>query len=297
MRTISELKERIYTERIVDLGGLTPDERAIVEASPVLMQAVRENQAMQAMQSDAPAPAREAMLRKTYRAVDDVEESRMTPIANLFSGKRWYVQATIAVVVLAVVATFWLVPQEPGWAQMDGYMLQLDFGPVGDCEGDIMAQPPMSEVHGVLKQFKADNFAEDEEAKVMLNAMVKDGNLTVTISFVSDDENSEELLGKLQEALSAVPGMPAPSIVPSTWYCDDGKPCFGSGLNLDISGHMFNFPEGATEEEIEAAVNDWLAVEYPGSTAKADVDIFLAGHEKQITIRVVVPGSEDEKSR
>jgi len=293
MRTISELKELIYAERIVDLGGLAPEEREAVQAHPALMQAVEENRALGALAPADPAPAREAMLRETYRAADDVEESRMTPIANLFSGKRWYVQATIAVVLLAVVGAFWLLPQEPGWAQMDGYMLQLDFGPVGDCEGDIMAQPPMSELHGILKQFKADNFTDGDDAKVMLNAMVKDGNLTVTVSLVSDDENSEELLGKLQEALSAVPGMPAASIVPSTWFGDKDAPGFGCALDLDFNGHRFNFPDSATEEEIEAAIISWLESEHPGAEAEVDATIEQVGEEKKVMIRVMV-NSEDE---
>lgn len=296
MRIYDELKERIYAERIVDLSKLTPDERAIVEVNPALMQAMRENQAMQSMQPDAPAPAREAMLRAAYRAADDVEEPRMT-LTSIFAAKRWYVQTAIAVVLLAVVVGFWLIPQETGWAQVDGYMLQLDFGSIADCEGDIMAQPPMSELHGVLKQFKADNFTDGDDAKVMLNAMVKDGNLTVTISLVSNDENSEELLSKLQEALSTVPGLPTPSVVPSTWFGDKDMTGFGCSLDLDFNGHRFNFPDSATEEEIEAAILSWLESEHPGAEAEVDATIEQVGEEKKVMIRVMVKppeGSEDK---
>jgi hypothetical protein len=297
MRTCSELKELIYTERIVDLAGLTPEEREVLKAHPALMQAVEENRALGALLPTGPAPAREAMLRETYRAVDDVEESRMTPITNLFSGKRWYVQATIAVVLLAVVATFWLVPQEASWAQMDGYMLLFDFGAVSSSDGDIMANPPMSTLSDALKQFKAEHFEEGDGAKLMLNAMVEDGNLTVTVSLTADADNLEVLQHELQEVLTATAGLPTPTVVPSTWFGDKDAPGFGCALDLDLNGHRFNFPDNATEEEIEAAIISWLESEHPGAEAEVDATIEQVGEEKKVMIRVMVKppeGSEDE---
>jgi hypothetical protein len=142
----------------------------------------------------------------------------MTMLSRLFGGRRWYVQAALAAVLVVALGVLALLPSQPSWGQANGYVLSYNLGAIPpdqlqtELEGSLVPQ-----VHEALKQFKADHAAElaatGGELRLMM-AIEAGGDTTVlSIGLALDDP---ELQAALKEALAAVPGLPEPSLTPST---------------------------------------------------------------------------------
>ena len=138
MRTPRRIFERVCAERITALTQLEPAEQAVVRATPELMQAIRENQALAGLTPPAePAPARPVVVEQALRTAHELEETSMTPITRLILGKRWYVQLAFGTAIILALVVLALVLPRPGelkptsaWAMAEGYVLVYDLGPL-----------------------------------------------------------------------------------------------------------------------------------------------------------------------
>ena len=72
--------------------------------------------------------------------------------------------------------------------------------------------------------------------------------------------------------------------MPSTWFGDTagGEP----GINLNLNGHEFTFPQGFTEEQVETAIRDWIKQNHPDWDSEVDVKISGDGEERRVEVRI-----------
>lgn len=295
MRPNDELNQRIMAERTDSLSQLSPCEQRIASGDGTVMRAIAENQAFNDLKpAVTAAPARRAMLDQVYRTADRQEEPKMTILSRLFSGKRWYVQAGIGAALLVAVCVLALIPTQPSWGQVNGYVLTYDMGAIPkdhlehDLQGTIL--PKLQEV---LKQFKED-YADElqldgEELQLMMAIEAKEDNVLLSIGLTIDDP---ELQAALKEALKAIPELPEPSLTPSTWFFEGDKPCCDGGVKVQVNDRVFNFPPGTSEEEMEAQISAWLTEQNPDGDNEVNVDI--TDEDGRRKIKIEIKGCEED---
>ena len=220
----------------------------------------------------------------------------MTLLSKLFSGKRWYVQAGIGAAMLVAVCVIALIPSEPSWGQVDGYVLVYDLG-AADCEAaDGKLNALEAKMRDAIARFKEDHPAPEgsteEEIQVALWVKVENENMTMAVALTQDNP---ELLAALREELATIPELPEPTEQPSTWYFDGDGPCnFDGSVSIDLPDHSFHFPPGTGEEEMEAQIGAWLKEQYPDLEGNVDVDISEEDGKKRIEVKMEMPEGEEK---
>jgi hypothetical protein len=290
-----ELNYRIMAERTTSLEQLSSPERELAAQDTALRRTLAENRALKRLRpaADAP-PARAVMLEQVYRTADQQEEPRMTIINRLFSGKRWYVQAGLAAVLLIALGVLALLPSRPSWGAVNGYVLSYDLGAIPPEQlQTTLNDDLMPQVKSVLEQFKADHAAQlggpDEELEIMVAIEAGEDSAVLSIGLTLDDPELQEAL---KAALATVPGLPEPSLTPSTWFFEGGKLSAG-GVKVQVNDHLFSFPPGTSAEEMEEQITAWLTEQDPDAEAKVSVDITDEGDQRKIRIEIGCEDCED----
>jgi|GEM_PF-2592794 len=290
-----KLTERIVAERITALSQLTAAEQAAVRADPALGRLIEENRALAALGPQAPAPARQAMLAGTYRAATETKEHSMSLLARTFAGKKWYAQAALAaVLVLAFAVIAIVVPHEQSWAKTEGFMLVYDLGTIAEQPphgpGD---HPVLNALQDAVRAWgeQRDEDGAAEPVKVAISVKIENEHVQVFLGVLNSDE---DWLESLKAALADVPGLPAPTVQPATWFLDPENFDPAGGLTLKVDDHHFSFPPGASEEEIEATITEWLAEQHPGTPVEVDVTIHDEGEERRLEVKVMLKETDGE---
>ncbi|MBN2083531.1 hypothetical protein JW859_15155 [bacterium] len=297
MKPGEKLTERIIMEPVTRANQLSPADREALDGDPLSTQALEENRGLASLAPDTePIPDRAVVLGRVFASVDAMEEPKMTLINRWFSGKRWYLQAGMAVALLLAVTVVALLPVEKSWGQADGYMLSYDLGPQTPESAQTLIQDTlMPQVKAALVAF-AERHADESGEKtnqLLLNIMVNEDGAKMSIGLV---ENNDELLAELQADLAEIAELPEPSLQPMTWFFDGKAPCcLGNEITVNIEGRTFSFPNGTPEEEIEAQLNAWLLEKDPEHPGNVDVDIEQTGDEMRLEIRLEPGDAEAEK--
>ena len=229
----------------------------------------------------------------------------MSLIERLFSGRRWQYQLGAALLLLALVAVFTLLPRSTSLAQTNGFVLKFDFGQVDEPNSPVdehsAVQSRLAELETAVHDWaKARQTGEeDTEARceVMISVNVDNGHLTATLALAGE---GREVLEDLAATLAQVPGIPGPTITEATWF-HDGKLDPTAGLSFNIMDHMFTFPKDASEEEIELTINDWLQQNRPELQRSVDVTITRSGdsadgaEREKVEIRIKLVDQSEEK--
>ncbi|MCC7477339.1 hypothetical protein IT575_02675 [bacterium] len=297
-------QDDILINRSEGVEQLSDAELELLKRKPEMQQSLRENQALSALAaSQPPAPVREATLQQAYaRAGASNVEDKMTLFSRILGGRPWYVQAAAALALLAglfALATL-LPPQQKSYASQDGFVLSYDLGQAGTPGegGDPRdADPRIAEVQRVLEEFKKESQARAQaEGKELTNKVAiqvrnENGKLSMSVAVMNPDA---ELLETIKQRLAQVPGLPAPTEQPATWFAAEGAmPGDGEGLSLNLDGHFFTFGPGFTAEEVERTVNDWLAANKPGSTARVKVERGTGPDgEERVEVRIEIGDPE-----
>lgn len=298
MRPTDELNHRIMAEQCDRFEQLSAAERELVARDAGLRQTLAENRALKRLgpAADAP-PARAVMLRQVYRAATQQEEPRMTIINKLFSGKRWYVQAGLAAVLLLALGVLALLPSRPSWGAVNGYVLSYELGPIPPEQlKTTLEDNLMPQVKSVLEKFKQEHAEQlggpETELEIMVAIEAGEDSTMLSIGLALDDPELQEAL---KAALATVPGLPEPSLTPSTWFFEGDKPCIDGGVNVQVNDHLFSFPPGTTAEEMEKQIGAWLTEQNPDAESTVDVDITDEGDQRKIRIEIGCEDCEDEE--
>jgi len=213
---------------------------------------------------------------------------------RLFSGKRWYIQAGLAAVLLIALGVLALIPSQPSWGAVNGYVLTYDLGAIPkDQLKTTLENTLMPQVQEALKQFKEEHATDlqldGEELQLMMAIEAKEDSTLLSIGLTIDDP---ELQAALKEALATVPGLPEPSLTPSTWFFEGDKPCCEGGINIQVNDRVFSFPPGTSEEEMEEQIGAWLTEQNPDGANEVNVDITDNGERREI--RIEIKGCEED---
>ena len=294
------LKDRILNDNITAPEQLAPADRELAQADPGLTALIQENAALGSITEGIPAaPPWENLRSEVIRDYTEHKENAMTMILRIMGGQKWYVKLAFSLALVAgVLALSLLLPRNGSinpvalaWAASDGYTLTYDLpAPAGGCKDD----PLLTLIHDTIKawtdSYKANAPADAPEAKVMLRMEVSKcdeadpGTLQLTVMALN---LSYENLESLRAELAAKAGVPEPAIEESTWFMDE-KMTNPDFVSVMLNNRTFNFPPGATEEEMETLLTEWIKtsvdVEFTGSV---DVEIGELNGEKQIKIKIM----------
>jgi hypothetical protein len=280
----NELKNRILTERITELTGFSAELRSVVEASQELMDLIAENRILAGPDRAAShaAPARLAMLSAAMAAPpEQVKENTVTLFTKLFAGRHPLVQFGLATAALAVFAVAFLgfmsQSSTPAWSQTDGSVLEYT---LGTLSGEDAMQDILDLYVAKIKEAKAALGGDASDKKtVQISVNVNAESTTpgvepvpVASLVVSLLEDNPELLAMIQEKIAEIPGAPVPTVQSSTWFFGPEGPGQG-GISFKVEGRVFNFPDTATEEEVEAQISGWLATTYPDEEYVVEITI------------------------
>ncbi len=253
-----------------------------------------------------PPPRREALLASVYSQAGQ-QEKPMSFITRIFTGRRWYVQAGIAMALVCAIGLMWINPLKPSYAQeTPGYMLKYDLGTVAkpaDGSDPLAEDSRMQALEQALrawvdsKKAAAKEAGESFESKITISVNNNDGNLTASVGMAGA---SAEQLDELEAVLAAVPGLPEPQIVDATWFSEGPLGTGGEGgLSLSLHDHLFSFGPGFTEKEVADTINKWLVENKPGTTARAKVIVEKsegADGKQQMRVEVRIVDGEDSDS-
>jgi len=304
-----KLDQKIQLERLERAEQLSRTEQAELLADSEAQALLKENAGLAGVRlagHDEPAPPRRAVLNRVLAVAGNRRnpmEHTMSTISRIFADKPWYARAGLAAALVAALATLALLlptdgksPAAPAWAATDGYLLHFDMGTVPISDDGVSQQDPelearINEVLTAIQEFGEANPQDDDPQSVHVKVMVKEGNAIVEVSLLNADKARLE---EIQAFLADNPGLPVPSVIPATWYGDDEKKLTGEDqLTISLQEHAFSFPSGATAEEMEAAINAWLAEEFPGMNMRAVVTIDETAEGLQrITINSLQAGEE-----
>jgi len=297
MKPGEKLTERIIMEPLTQPEQLSPADREALAGDPLANRALAENRELATLAPETePKPDRAAVLSRVYASVDAMEEPKMTLLNRWFSGKRWYLQAGMAVALLLAVTMVALLPVEQSWGQADGYLLSYDLGPQTPESAQTLIQDTlMPQVQEALEAFTERHTDENGEKtnELLLNIMVNESGAKLSIGLVNNDA---ELLDELKAELAGIADLPEPALMPMTWFFDGKVPsCIGNEIVLNIEGRTFSFPNGTSEEEIEAQINAWLTEQDPEHPGNVDVTIEQEGDKMRLEIRLEPGDPEAEK--
>jgi len=112
------------------------------------------------------------------------------------------------------------------------------------------------------------------------------------------------LVDDLKKELATIPGLPTPQLTDATWFTENGLPDLTQpGINISLNfddhqggskQHVFNFPDSATEQQIETEINNWLVQNEPD--CKFTVKVTLSGDEKNRKVEVSIEGTSAKTS-
>jgi len=298
MKPSNELNYRIMAERCDSLEQLSPQDRELAAEDGAVRRTLAENRAFQHLQpADSAAPARAVMFEQVYRAADLQEEPRMNIIYRLFSGKRWYIQAGLAAVLLIALGVLALIPSQPSWGAVNGYVLSYELGPIPPEQlKTTLEDNLLPAVKSVLEKFKQDHIEQlggpETELEIMVALEAGEDSTILSIGLALDDPELQEAL---KAALATLPELPEPSLTPSTWFFEGDKPCIDGGVNVQVNDHLFSFPPGTTAEEMEKQIGAWLTDQNPDGESTVNVDITDEGDQRKIRIEIGCEDCEDEE--
>jgi hypothetical protein len=251
------------------------------------------------------------------------KETKMTLLKRMFAERSLALKLALAcLLVLAIAGLSLLLPRvgrdgvqgpaSPAYAAVDGYILVYDFGAVKResiqgvidqllatvrefltvhklYEGSVAQALRVSVQTNKLKE-SASNLKEVNGAAKESSASATGGEHVIAAVMLPD----AALLGELQEALKAVPGLPEPVVTDATWFSEKGWPLPGEdgmrlSVNLADEQHTFTFPKDATTAEMEQAINAWLKERRPDLAFTVHVE--QQGDEKQRRIIVKIIGA------
>lgn len=291
----NKLRDRILTERITKLSEFSDAERSAVEADRELMELIAENRSLMAPKgaAGAAAPPRLNMLRAAM--VQPVEQSRETPMTiftRLFAGRRPLVQFGMALMITAVFSVGYIgylsLNAERAWAQVDGSVLEYK---LGTLSGEDAMQAILDQYVAKIREAKAELGGTASDRKTVHISVNMEAHsdspgvepVPVASLVVSLLEDNPELLALIQAKIAEIPGAPEPTVQSSTWFFGPEGPGQG-GISFKVEGRVFNFPETATEEEVETQISSWLASTYPDEEYVVDItierDSDAEGHER-----------------
>lgn len=299
-----ELMEKILLERITDPGQLTPADQERVKADPSLLAAIQENLALGRLRGGADgAPDREQLLWAAKDRLNTDGGHTMSMIERLFNGKKWYFQLGAAMLLLAAVTLLALLPRSSSWAETPGYVLKFDFGPV-EISDDLdqstaVVEEKLAGMEAAVKEWaearKAERTDPEQRSEISINVNLNDEGLTALVSLPGEDK---AVLESLAAALAKVPGLPAPTITEATWFHANGMLDPNAGLTFNIMDHIFSFPKGSSEEEIENTINHWLRENKPEFKGDVEVTIERTGgdgeEDERVAVAIKINDGEDK---
>ena len=280
----NKLKNRIITERITQHSELSETEHRMVEASLELLALIAENRSLLTAHSVAStaAPPRLSMLKAAMtRPVDESRETPMTIFERLFAGRRPLVQFGMATLMLAVFCVGFLGymarNSAPAWSQTDGSVLEYR---LGTLTGEDALQPLLDQYIAKISEAKAELGGADSEQKtvqISVNVNAESDSpdvepVPVATLVVSLLEDNPELLALIQVKIAEIPGTPVANVQSATWFYGPEGPGQG-GIRFMVEGQVFNFPDTASEEEVEGQIRSWLAEHRPGVEYVVDITI------------------------
>jgi len=300
------LKERIVLSRITDLSELTERERATAESDDEITELMGENLALEKLASQASlAPDRAEMVSRAKARLnfETSEVTFMGFLRSFFFGKRWYFKfAGIAAIVALFLAVGVMLPAKSSFAATNGYLLVFDLGAIPASDNTEQATENANaickKIQDALKAWEDAHKAEVEaykaegKCKLLISVNINNGEGQAMVGLLGGDDKALE---SLKVALAEVPGLPEPTISDATWFAKAGDSPELGGLVIDVHGHIFTFPESATEEEIESTINAWLAENKPGATADVEVVIEEANGERRVEIRIEMHGEDEDQ--
>ena len=281
----NKLKNRIITERITQLSQLSDAEHSVVEANRELMELIAENRSLLAASdvASAAAPPRLNMLKAAMaRPVEESRETPMTIFTRLFAGRRPLVQFGMALMIAAVFCVGYLgylsLNAEKAWAQVDGSVLEYKLSTELDVHDAV--QSLLDQFIAKIKEARTELGYNDSDTKtVQINVNVEASSdnpdvepVPVATVVVSLLEDNPELLALIQAKIAEIPGTPTAVVHPTTWFYGPEGPGQG-GMRFQVEGQVFNFPETATEEEVETQIRSWLATNRPDKDYVVDITI------------------------
>lgn len=295
------LKDRILNECITSVEQLAPHERELVQADPGLTVMIEENAALLDIREGFPPPPPWENLRADV-INDSIQpkEKTMTALSRIFYGKRWYVQAALAVLIITgLLAVSLLLPRSgsfspltPAWAASDGYMMTYVLPAPGGPGSEVAL---LDDIEQVVKNWvdsrkasvPADGEAYADQTKIMFKGLFQDDGMHLTIMAVNVSFSDME---SLRSELGTVTGIPEPTIEEATWFhlqeLEAAMEELSSTDSISVNLHdrVFNFPPDATEDEIRALLNDWIDTEYPDADMNVDVEVVDEDGQKRIRI-------------
>ena len=294
-----KLIERIQLERLTRAEQLSRAEQAELLANPEAQALLKENAALSGLgwQGYQTAPNREALLTQAMAPATPQEEPKMTMINRMFAGKSLVIRLALgsglvlALIALTLFGPFGSSPVSTAWAATDGYVLHFDLGPVAPgADADLKAK--IDEIQGVLRDFQDARKQEDADAKPLKVAMkvMVEGSAVLEMAII-DDEGAVQasLMEELAAYYAEQPGMPVPTLQPTTWFFDDlaNDPFAKDQVTVTLNNRSFSFPASATKAEMEHALNEWLAQEFPDAGMRAEITIETDGGERKIMVKIM----------
>jgi len=213
---------------------------------------------------------------------------------------------------------------QAAYAATEGYILVFDFG---DAEPASL-QPIIDQLTATMRAFQeAHNIPQqtggreikvgvtETRSEVRIEEHVDDAEAgdraeqptqsehrsNRAIAFVALPDAS--LLDELKAELAKIPGLPEPRVIDATWFSEHGLALPGDDgikLQMGMGGdalHSFNFPKDATKEEIEQAINAWLAQNEPDKHYTVTVTEQVVDGKTQLQVKIDDAQTEDsEKS-
>jgi hypothetical protein len=317
-----KLEEQLICGGITAVEQLSAAEQAVLETSPHLQRLLAESAALtEHGTTDCPPPPDRQRLLATAFAADPIpcKENIMlpNPIDRLFAGKPFALRLALGGALLIALVAFSLVlprsfrqgPAAPAWATSEGYLLAFDFG-----SADLAnIQPVIDQLKARVTAFKqahniptgqahsATGIMSSEKKTIIKHDINGQGGAPAeqqekrAIVMVSLPDAS--LIEDLKKELASIPGLPVPQVTDATWFRENGlpdpsQPGINLGINFGEKQHMFNFPETATEQQIQQELDSWIRQNEPDADIK--VKVTLTGDEKNRRLEVSIEGIKDK---
>jgi len=321
----TKLEDKLIYGGIVSRTQLSKAEQAELDASPALSALLAETSALAGRREPdcPPPPTRERLLGTVFAASNNTsKETNMTPnlISRLFAGKHpaarfalggVFVVALIAL-SLALPRSFTQGPAQPAWAAAEGYLLAFDFGDADQAT----IQPIVDQLKAKVTAFKqAHNLpiVKQHSASGMIASdrkmIIKHEESGQTAGAPQEKEQKRAivmvslpdatLVDDLKKELASIPGLPTPELTDATWFTEKGlpdptQPGINLSLNFGDKQHVFNFPETATEQQIQSEIDSWLKTNQPDF--QNTVKVTLTGTAENRQIEVSIESKKDDSS-
>ncbi len=280
------LKDRILTERIADPGVLSAQEREMVAGSRELQDLIAENRILAAPDSAAriSAPPRRQLLATAMQAGgESVREQKMSLFTRMFAGRSPLMQFGLATLLIAVFSFAYVgyiaLDSSPAWSMSAGNVLEYNLGslPAGEDALQPLLDTYIAKVKEAKTELYGDSASDKKTVQISVNVEASSDDpgveptpvATLVISLLEEDP---ALLELIQAKIAEIPGAPVPVVQSALWFYGPEGPGQG-GMRFKVEDQVFNFPDSATEEEIEKTIKDWLAENRPEKEFVVDITI------------------------